>query len=1323
MPLSINNPATSASNCPHPLNSSVHSLSQIANAPNASQSPGNFNLSGRSTAVRGGGYRHSDVGLASFPAALVLGPNGEGPVAFGAVERSLRKEYSIYNKVQNIVSSQRRFTGPPLRSGRLHDPIKPEVEVYSAQTPILPTTTSPLPAINKAPLEVLFSIAEFTLNAHREIVDFLYLGNGLQTPSTDFVMADMGRIWVPLLNFLLISREFKEEFYQVFLAVNTFAFTSVGAFGQFSRFLSKGNLATDPLPIISTHLSNISKFDWLTRINFEFTALNEDAWMLSTGVKRQEWLTMLTYFSGQVTKSSRTLIHVAGFPSGEMKDAFLTTLMTMFCSDEDHITKGGGFLHCEKKIRASPWVLRLTIHAALLNNQTSDVYGLNWPLIPRDSELKTILGNQSQNFVAACEWTLYVPKYDNEIKLLAAMGNAFASKERGEKFEHCKQNGRFGPVKLRKFSPFAQQQEGYPLKYSLLKNMHSGLRTMSSTVLEKSSLSTLIHRLMLLWLLPLKRRQQPMMTLPLLQRMETMLQIESNQQLKSLRALHGTPQYSKLTELFILARSSPGLYVHIQRTGCTKVLDDRQIPSGPEYKVALADVNIHLDIKESTTTVKARFNALNLVSHDWLQAQPSRNCQRKQQNDKEIGEEILARIAEGNVDGEDADDRDDVDPSSLHIDSPFMKCNFEAQRALLMCHSLPFQQFYDFTEGTTDAQRNSLFGGSTTKERLVVDKYLCQVPGGILIIRGAAGVGKTSYSILVLHLHLLRKKRILTMAATNQAVNNITERLFAQVGQENEFLLFRFWTERLELDIVLSTEPSNLATVAAKFAQKHAKKNIGYAFEHSLANAILKLAGLIPTTNKKILELKEKHQELSKILNKPFKTRLEDERKTLKRLVVDAMKALIATADMIFTTTTLAASKPMRKFVASIDITCVDEAASATELEILIGWKGGPLILAADMEQLLPPVFSEDQKDENGVMINSFVSTLEVPLIRHLRDADWPYVDLNEQKRMAPGLFGPANHCIYTNVTMAAGVTINDERFELARKAEAWSQTLSRNGIYAKGENESLRLPASPTGKHRDSPLCALIHSPPQEVHQHAKQEYAIIVPYLGQRAVYLRTILAAGEEFEGITVATANSFMGWENAFVFVAAGNLGGKKENPTAEDPSEEELNKLQAEAHKKYKLETLRSLWAYFHDTKRMVFEDANHIIQPIMVEQVTQGQTSTIEVQIEADREKLRVRRHDGDEEDQAGLSLGGSDNSTWGTGVATTKEASVENSDKGGQETSSGTADIKAASPENVNKDGQDKSEPNSGSGAGGFIDDFDITLVVTRTLVCRIGR
>jgi hypothetical protein len=59
--------------------------------------------------------------------------------------------------------------------------------------------------------------------------------------------------------------------------------------------------------------------------------------------------------------------------------------------------------------------------------------------------------------------------------------------------------------------------------------------------------------------------------------------------------------------------------------------------------------------------------------------------------------------------------------------------------------------------------------------------------------------------------------------------------------------------------------------------------------------------------------------------------------------------------------------------------------------------------------------------------------------------------------------------------------------------------------------------------------------------------------------------------------------------------------QKRDPTTEDPSEEELKKLQAEADKKYNLETLRSLWAYFHDTKRMIFDDAHDIVQPIMVE--------------------------------------------------------------------------------------------------------------------------
>jgi hypothetical protein len=65
---------------------------------------------------------------------------------------------------------------------------------------------------------------------------------------------------------------------------------------------------------------------------------------------------------------------------------------------------------------------------------------------------------------------------------------------------------------------------------------------------------------------------------------------------------------------------------------------------------------------------------------------------------------------------------------------------------------------------------------------------------------------------------------------------------------------------------------------------------------------------------------------------------------------------------------------------------------------------------------------------------------------------------------MPPGQFNPANHCIYANVESVEGVIIELEKFEMARKAEAWSITLCSSGIYTTSENEP-RLPPSEKGK------------------------------------------------------------------------------------------------------------------------------------------------------------------------------------------------------------------------------------------------------------------
>ncbi|KAE9365679.1 hypothetical protein N431DRAFT_519266 [Stipitochalara longipes BDJ] len=292
--------------------------------------------------------------------------------------------------------------------------------------------------------------------------------------------------------------------------------------------------------------------------------------------------------------------------------------------------------------------------------------------------------------------------------------------------------------------------------------------------------------------------------------------------------------------------------------GC-RVLDGRSILRGPVYNIELQDGKIYFNIKESTTTVRGRLNALNLISHDWLQAQPSRSRQRRQQRrDKEAVEEIMAQNGEvEDGDEEGINTLDGLDPTLLHQESPFHGLDFTCQRAILMCHSLPRQGFYDFTEDTAHDQRESLFQSSTTKEGLIVDKYLPRVPGnGLLIIRGATGIGKTTFSTKALHLQLMRKQRLLTMAATNQAVNNMAQRLFAHVGGEDYFLMFRFWTERLELHIVKSTDPTNLAKAAARLTKNHSS-NTGYSIDNSLAISILKLAGLVDTTNKKILDMRD----------------------------------------------------------------------------------------------------------------------------------------------------------------------------------------------------------------------------------------------------------------------------------------------------------------------------------------------------------------------------------------------------------------------------------------------------------------------------------
>jgi superfamily I DNA and/or RNA helicase len=271
---------------------------------------------------------------------------------------------------------------------------------------------------------------------------------------------------------------------------------------------------------------------------------------------------------------------------------------------------------------------------------------------------------------------------------------------------------------------------------------------------------------------------------------------------------------------------------------------------------------------------------------------------------------------------------------------------------------------------------------------------------------------------------------------------------------------------------------------------------------------------------------------------------------------------------MVFYTTILASSSFVKRFTNQCDIAACDEAGCATEAEVLIIWKGKPLILAGDPEQLPPPVFTDGVKDSNGMPVNAFTQQPSKPLMRRLLELNWPYIELNEQKRVPPGQFHLPNFVIYNNITTAPGITIDDDRFKLARDIEQFVNTLpsdsaSPNGPTVTPSPEGLVLPLCISVKnsycykavggtsrgntgtlhYTVDMISTLLKQFPDQLKM---KDIIIMVPYIEQRRMYVKLSMTSGSPIQGIRVATGNSFHGWEECLIFydmTAAANLGGR------------------------------------------------------------------------------------------------------------------------------------------------------------------------------------
>ncbi|KAF4637976.1 hypothetical protein G7Y89_g110 [Cudoniella acicularis] len=618
----------------------------------------------------------------------------------------------------------------------------------------------------------------------------------------------------------------------------------------------------------------------------------------------------------------------------------------------------------------------------------------------------------------------------------------------------------------------------------------------------------------------------------------------------------------------------------VGRDGHVIILDTREVTGEEEYNVDLEAVPIYLEISESATTVRRRIAALNEFVADLRPTNAESAARNRKSNNvngdnEETNEAHLEGEAQENEDGE-----VQINPLAFLAETPI---NFRDQRALVISKILEDMWEHDFVHPLSPKQFQELLANCTPDQKASLEGYFRRVPQGICLIKGPAGTGKSFLLRKAIEIQLVGRKTVLLVASSIQTVNMMAQNLFEQFS-EGQYLMVCAWTEHIEADIVKKAD-----------------------------------AGLINTTNPKLLALRPKHEGLANILNISGSRRSPEQRKDLPKLIKAASRDVRDETELFMCTTTIAGSSFVKPYVKSWDVVGIDDACCSMELEYLLVVKGNkPTIMAADPEQLPPPIYSELLRNPDGTRYNSFTDPIGKSLMRRLLDLDRPFIDCDTQIHVSTnGLEAPEDSPKLgaSPIGLVYPVMIDVRN----------SFTFKEVGGTSKGNTATAYFTLKYIRKMREA-LPSVQNS-----------DFVVVIPYVRQRKIYVKQILYNPAEFAGIIIATTNTYQGWENKFVFndfTSAENLKGKAGFVTNkhrlavaltrttqfmacvgdskctivknDDDSEVNTSEDQAELDKKYDLNQFRELFAWFSEHGRVIHENALRIDPSCtFVPQVTQ----------------------------------------------------------------------------------------------------------------------
>jgi AAA domain len=475
----------------------------------------------------------------------------------------------------------------------------------------------------------------------------------------------------------------------------------------------------------------------------------------------------------------------------------------------------------------------------------------------------------------------------------------------------------------------------------------------------------------------------------------------------------------------------------------------------------------------------------------------------------------------------------------------------------------------EFADWQKDPTISRVIKGLNEFQQSALKHVLC-APGGVGIITGPPGTGKTHLIVALTKVLTILGWKVLLCAPSNKSTDYLagsihlkypelgTIRVYRPTAEEGHMKSGQATQEEVEDDDELTYR--NIDVINTLAYVKEDKRNKITHKELSLLQRCVQEATRIQTNsnsreteNSNVLAFLRMLQLYRDNAQQPSKADIKEGGRQLKQLV----KSVLGQAKVVVTTCNGGDSKDIRQFYRA-DVVIFDEAAQTDEPDTLISLTRESvqaIILVGDAKQLQPVVVSGHE--------NEFGAQLEKSMQSRLVEAGYPSFQLRIQYRMLPSISDWPNQTFYD------GSLLDHESTYFKRRPLAASfQKYLRQTWNFKGAN---RLMVEPSIKqavsgfngsltnHSNIDLVLYMIGKLHDQGEIRPSQISIITFYELQRLNYVRAMetlrLSKPELYQhlnDIEVATVDSFQGRENEIIFLDLVVVGGRDGVGFVRDP---------------------------------------------------------------------------------------------------------------------------------------------------------------------------